>query len=296
MKLFFFLSLTLSLNAWAIKPPMPVEEQDALEVMLSTPLSQSEEGSERSDLRSRWRRLTRPLRSGQSELPIHVEVRLKELLERFTLGGGWSEESLLKLAAWMGVKETESFSHLPAHIRLSALNEVLDTYSKLPVRIIHVLRDRNKGIDLVSQSVTNHPQLAHLRGVTPRGWEEGETWEGVPGAGAIGSHPTIIAGDSLHQGHGTLDLILHEVGHTVDRFLKNGNLRMDLSSTEMFQGLHRNTPFTILYGTHTGNYASSHVEENFADMFAMYFFSERSRRALEQVYPEGMVYLESELF
>jgi hypothetical protein len=132
--------------------------------------------------------------------------------------------------------------------------------------------------------------------VTPRGWDEGETWEGVPGAGAVGSHPTIIAGDSLHQGHGCLDLILHEVGHTVDRFLKNSNLRMDFSSTQMFQNLHRNTPFPQLYGSNGGAYTSSNAEENFAEMFSLYFYSMESRRVLEQVYPEGLVYLESELF
>lgn len=287
-----------TLEAFAAKPAMPDEEREAIELMLQAPQETQEQEEPGRGLRARLDRLLRPRRQSttQSAIPLLVEEKLKTLLQSYTLGRGWSEETLLKLAAWMGVKETESFKNLDSEIRLEGLAEVLDTYSKVPVDVILTLKSRGKGIDLVSRAVTNHPDLENLRGVTPRGWTNGKTWDEVPGAGAVGTHPTIIAGDSLHAGHGTLDLILHEVGHTVDRFYKNSNLSMEFSSGDLFNHLHTITPFTNLYGTHAGAYAQSHQEENFADMFSLYFFSEETREKLLNDFPEGHVYLESELF
>ncbi|WP_328590668.1 anthrax toxin lethal factor-related metalloendopeptidase [Kosakonia quasisacchari] len=77
-----------------------------------------------------------------------------------------------------------------------------------------------------------YPSRSHLKGVTPRGWPEGVTWDTVPGLGALGQgadasiHPdeTIVAVSrneqgawSLAEGHRSTNLVLHEYAHALDR-------------------------------------------------------------------------------
>lgn len=227
-----------------------------------------------------------------SQLSIMTEKRVEEILAQYSLGTGWSEDTLKKLTPFMGVKTFESFDALPLEVREVALNEVMDIYSRLPVELLITLRKRNRGIDLVADNVTTHPAMESYSDVRPRGWAEGRTWSEVPGAGATGRHGTIIAGNSLHRGHGSVDLILHEVGHTVDRYFKDRDGSMDFSNTRLFSEVNGTTPFENLYGPSAG-YQSSNEEENFAEMFALYFASPETRQHLSETFPAGHSYFES---
>lgn len=56
--------------------------------------------------------------------------------------------------------------------------------------------------------------LGHLRGVQPRGWPPGSTWDQVPGAYSPGTRVVAIGGGG--HGHGSDSLVRHEMGHGVD--------------------------------------------------------------------------------
>jgi|GEM_PF-6357910 len=310
MKLLFTLLFAVSLTpAWA-KPVMPDEIADELaELLLNGQEVQQEiettpEPTEDQNLGQRawsWLRrqadraedaLERRQAASGSQLSIMTEKRVEEILAQYSLGTGWSEDTLKKLTPFMGVKTFESFDALPLEVREVALNEVMDIYSRLPVELLITLRKRNRGIDLVADNVTTHPAMESYSDVRPRGWAEGRTWSEVPGAGATGRHGTIIAGNSLHRGHGSVDLILHEVGHTVDRYFKDRDGSMDFSNTRLFSEVNGTTPFENLYGPSAG-YQSSNEEENFAEMFALYFASPETRQHLSETFPAGHSYFES---
>jgi hypothetical protein len=226
-------------SAWAVKPVMSDDIADELAELLHNGIEEQQEieappeETEDQNFGERawnWLRrqgdraeeaLERRHAAGGSQLSIMTEKRVEEILGQYSLGGGWSEETLKKLAPFMGVKTFESFDALPIEVREPALNEVMDVYSRLPVDIIVTLRKRNRGIDVVADNVTTHPGMRSYSNTRPRGWGEGRTWSEVPGAGATANNGTIIAGNSLHRGHGAVDLILHEVGHTVDRYFKD---------------------------------------------------------------------------
>lgn len=312
MKFLIALGLILTLEARAAKPVMPDEIADELAELLlngreeQQDMESTPEADEDQNLGQRawgWLRrqadraedaIERRRAAGGSQLSVMTEKRVEEILAQYSLGGGWSEETLKKLAPFMGVKTFESFDALPIEVREPALNEVMDVYSRLPVDLIITLRKRNRGIDLVADNVTTHPAMESYSNVRPRGWAEGRTWSEVPGAGATGRHGTIIAGNSLHRGHGAVDLILHEVGHTVDRYFKDRDGGMEFSSASLFAAVNETTPFEALYGPGAG-YVRSHEEENFAEMFAFYFASPETRQHLRETFPAGYGYFESAL-
>jgi hypothetical protein len=74
---------------------------------------------------------------------------------------------------------------------------------------------RDKGVKIVAtkDSVVEH--LTQLKGVRPRGWPKGMTWDIVPGAYDPVSNTVVIA-TSGKNGHGCFNLALHEIGHAYD--------------------------------------------------------------------------------
>lgn len=94
----------------------------------------------------------------------------------------------------------------------------------LPVELLR--RIEASGIRFVAcrESVTD--ELASLRGVTPRGWPPGSTWDQVPGLYDPGTKRVVVATKSGPSGarvvpetgnaHGSAELLLHELGHALD--------------------------------------------------------------------------------
>jgi hypothetical protein len=301
-------SLALMAQSALAKDMMPEAEARELADLVTTEIVAPEEVDEDQEVQSggnvatrAWRWIRRQAESVEDRVDRELDVRrrrearderIKALISQYRLGRGWPEATLKKIGEHMGVKVLDSFEALPAEVRTESLNAVIDTYSMLPGELIFTLKKRNSGIDVVADSVVNHPGMMRYRGVRPRNWPEGRTWDEVPGAGATGAHPTIIAGNSLNRGHGSVDLILHEVGHSVDRYFKNRGGGMDFSTTDMFTTLHAETPFLPLYLTETGaSYQAANAEENFAEMFALYFTSERTRERLSTEFPQGLDYM-----
>jgi hypothetical protein len=66
-------------------------------------------------------------------------------------------------------------------------------------------------------SITDY--VPELRGVRPRGWPPGTSWDSVPGI-SLGSTVVIATRDGrvpeIGNGHGSYDLVVHETFHSVD--------------------------------------------------------------------------------
>ncbi|WP_147471496.1 anthrax toxin lethal factor-related metalloendopeptidase [Nocardia stercoris] len=70
------------------------------------------------------------------------------------------------------------------------------------------------GIDIIDGTVTQI--MTDLRGVTPRGWPPGQTWDNVPGLYRTTTHQVALGSKGEHD---TLSLALHETGHAFDAAL-----------------------------------------------------------------------------
>lgn len=101
---------------------------------------------------------------------------------------------------------------------------VVAELEKLPPQLLD--RAHRAGVRVVAcrESVTDH--LAALRGVTPRGWPPGSTWDRVPGVYDPASMSVVMAttdGPNGERtlpdpgyGHGSFNALFHEFGHALD--------------------------------------------------------------------------------
>jgi hypothetical protein len=106
------------------------------------------------------------------------------------------------------------------------VDAVVAELKKLPAVLL--ARAERAGVQVVAcrESVTDH--LSHLRGVTPRGWPPGATWDRVPGLYDPASMTVVMAthdgarGASeralpdFGYGHGSFNALFHEFGHALD--------------------------------------------------------------------------------
>ena len=145
--------------------------------------------------------------------------------------------------------------------RLLVVNEL----GKLSNKRLDALIEKNVKIYVVRDSVTEH--WKELKGVKPRGWPEGKSWDDVPG-GASGNTvvvATIGSEDKRRipqrgEGHGSVSLVLHEVGHV---FEDEG-----LKSAEFAKARQEDLNSLSDYYTQDGEAGMS---ETYAENFAYYY-------------------------
>jgi hypothetical protein len=163
--------------------------------------------------------------------------------------------------------------------RLRLLNDVFAQISKAPVETIEAVIATRLKFDLVLGSVTSHPDMQYLRGVTPKGWPKEKTWDQVPGAGG---RSTVIAADQIHKFRGPANLVLHEHAHTYEYALKKLNGTLISSDDKEFLDILGKTRWIKNDAITLGPYP----EEAFAEGFARYFHSPKTRERLRSDYPE----------
>ena len=101
---------------------------------------------------------------------------------------------------------------------------VVDELAKMPKGLLDALEKHGTKVKVCRGSVTDY--MTDLKGVTPRGWPAGMTWDSVPGLQRPDSKEVVIAtiGHDAHnphvpktgEGHGCANLVIHETAHGVD--------------------------------------------------------------------------------
>jgi len=97
--------------------------------------------------------------------------------------------------------------------------------SKLPLEQLKALKDRGVTVAVCHDSVTSY--LENLKGVMPRGWPPGSTWDKVPGLYNTPTDEVVIALRPDLEGnyrvpptgdaHGSYNMAIHETLHALDR-------------------------------------------------------------------------------
>jgi len=83
--------------------------------------------------------------------------------------------------------------------------------SKLPSNLIKKIANSDIKIYLGNSTITGLDGNGHMKGVRPRGWTEGDTWDMVAG-GYNRLTKSVCAGIGVH---GSTSLVLHELGHSL---------------------------------------------------------------------------------
>ncbi|MDF0725737.1 toxin [Cytobacillus sp. S13-E01] len=133
-------------------------------------------------------------------------------------------------------------------------------------------------IKLFTGTLTDEPSTIHLKGITPRGYTSKlKTWDSVPGIGGSKIVLAKIGYSNIGQGHGSLNLELHELAHSVDRYVFN-LIRDDT----IFQDIWRQEAGQLFSKR---NYFTKYAEEYFAETFVMYYLNPKTKDKLKNKAP-----------
>jgi hypothetical protein len=157
------------------------------------------------------------------------------------------------------------------------VDAVATSLARLPAALLE--RASRGGVTVVAcrDSVTDH--LTSLRGVQPRGWPPGSTWDSVPGLYdpvnkqlVIATHSDAAAArvlPSTGYGHGSFDALLHEFGHAID---DSNALGADSRSRPFRAAYERDRPAMTTAGTqYLLQPGDAGPQEAFAEVAARYF-------------------------
>jgi Pro-Pro endopeptidase len=160
------------------------------------------------------------------------------------------------------------------------IQDVKYTLYGLPAYVLESFVQENVKIKLTSGRITALAEFSHLKGKVPRGWEEtGKTWDDVPGIGGgkvVGMNIDMIPSGS---GHGSINLVLHETFHTLDKVILNR-----ISSSREFQDIWREEAKRLFPIT---GYYQNYSEEYFAECLAYYYHNESTRKSLKEKAPKS---------
>ncbi|MCM1988928.1 anthrax toxin lethal factor-related metalloendopeptidase [Oceanirhabdus seepicola] len=161
----------------------------------------------------------------------------------------------------------------------SEAKQMINRLSKIDHRILEELSNANVKIKLTNTNVTDVDEYIYLKGVTPRGWENtGKTWDDIPGLGGNLVVARIgYSEPSYKNGHGAINLELHETAHAIDYYVFD-----KISGLNEFISI-MNVEGEKLFPN--DGYRGGYCEEYFAEAFAMYYLNDKTNEELKEKAP-----------
>ncbi|RIW28487.1 toxin [Bacillus salacetis] len=148
----------------------------------------------------------------------------------------------------------------------------------LPAELLHQVKAEGIMVRLFQDNLTNFPTTQHLKGITPRGYTNTErTWDEVPGIGGSQLVLVKIGHSEKGAGHGSVNLELHELAHSIDRYV--------------LDEIYHKMKFTLVWKQEANflfqeeDYFLNYKEEYFAETFAMYFLNMKTKKELKEKAP-----------
>ena len=150
--------------------------------------------------------------------------------------------------------------------------------AKLPASILDAVAANEVKVIACRGTVTDY--MTELKGVRPRDWPPGATWDDVPGCYSPAKDEVVIATiagrndtrlvPAKGQGQGSVDMVFHEVGHSLD---DTGALRGHSKNEQAFIDAYTaDTPALKRYGmSYLLQEGEAGRSEAFAETFALYF-------------------------
>lgn len=155
---------------------------------------------------------------------------------------------------------------------------IIRRIENLPSSLLNKIDQAGIKIKLFTGKLTDNRIASYLKGVVPKGYATGKTWDEVPGMGGKKIVFVKIGRSDKGMGHGSVNLELHELAHSVDR--------------HVFQGIRFNPLFLSIWEKEkdhlfpNNKYMTVYPEEYFAECFALYYLSEETRSQLKKGAPE----------
>ncbi|EDL66002.1 hypothetical protein BSG1_01580 [Bacillus sp. SG-1] len=156
--------------------------------------------------------------------------------------------------------------------------QIIYRLDHLPTGLLQQVKAEGIMVHLFQDKLTSFPTTQHLKGVTPRGYTNTErTWDEVPGIGGSQLVLVKIGHSEKGAGHGSVNLELHELAHSIDRYVLN-----EIYYKMKFTAIWRQEAH-ILFPEE--DYFLEYQEEYFAEAFAMYYLNLKTNKKLKEVAP-----------
>ncbi|WP_404346549.1 toxin [Sutcliffiella horikoshii] len=214
----------------------------------------------------------------------------------------WKAYASLDAISLKQYRSSEMDSHLKDITNREALNQLIYLppgnfseeeaaimirhVSHIPSHILHVLVQQNVHLYLFNGNLTDVEGFEHLHGVKPRGYsDQGSNWEDVPGIGGSKLVLAKIGHSNKGLGHGSVNLELHELAHSIDRYVL-GNVRFNQTFIKAWK-----SEVSSLFPNR--NYFHTFPEEYFAETFAMYYLNDVSRLELAKRAPHTFLFYQN---
>src|SRR5690625_1622143 len=154
-------------------------------------------------------------------IPTVSAAEHKEYTENHTFDSEVLEELI---EVWA---ENDDYDHNEAQA-------MIDRIGNIPERILKNTLNHHAKLLLIDFPLVELDEYAHLKGEVPRGWEGlGYTWDDVPGAGGQ-TAVARIGMSNPNEVHGSMNLELHEFGHTIDQYVTNYPLTTSNSFLDIY--------------------------------------------------------------
>ncbi|MHC0035711.1 anthrax toxin lethal factor-related metalloendopeptidase [Pseudoneobacillus sp. C159] len=155
--------------------------------------------------------------------------------------------------------------------------KIVNHISLLSPKLLGKMNQKRIIVKLFVGKLTDNPTASHLKGVIPRGYQSNTTWDDVPGIGGGKTVLVKIGSSEKGKGHGSINLELHELAHSIDHIILN-----DLRNNHTFLMIWEQEKASLFPNQ---SYFLNYPEEYFAETFAMYYYSDETRQTLYQFAP-----------
>ncbi|KGX83301.1 anthrax toxin lethal factor-related metalloendopeptidase [Pontibacillus marinus] len=189
-----------------------------------------------------------------------------------TLNKAISSEEPSELSSLQNKDILKSMIYVPYKVEEEqALENMLKTIDGIDRPLLQFLQANGVMIRLFNGNLTDEPLLFPLKWKRPRGWEQDVTWSEVPGSGGGWLISAKIGSSSPGNGHSSINLELHEIGHTVFNHLSDSQ---KAQFKEAWQ-----EEVNMMFPKR--EYFSSYISEYFSESFAFYYYNANTSNHLK---------------
>jgi Pro-Pro endopeptidase len=156
--------------------------------------------------------------------------------------------------------------------------QIIYRLDHLPQNLLHRVNMEGIKVRLFQDQLTSFPTTQHLKGITPRGYTNTErTWDEVPGIGGSQLVLVKIGHSERGEGHGSVNLELHELAHSIDRYVLN-----EIYYKMKFTAIWKREAHMMFPDE---DYFLEYEEEYFAETFAMFYLNLKTNKKLKEKAP-----------
>ncbi|WP_142384795.1 anthrax toxin lethal factor-related metalloendopeptidase [Bacillus sp. M6-12] len=195
-----------------------------------------------------------------------------------------SERHGLKVQFQSRQNTTELFLFPNSDFNTGQTLEMMKRIDRLPPSLLSRVAAKGIKVKLFNGSLTANTTARHLKGRVPRGYQDkSKTWDVVPGLGGGPNVLVKIGASAKGSGHGSVNLELHELAHSIDNLV--------------FNKIRHNDSFLALWSQEAAvmfpekKYFINYPEEYFAECFAFYYYNDESRELLKKGAPKTFAYI-----